>query len=206
MLLALLAVPACAHKPSATVPQDPVSAVSVAPLPVGSLAGSSALVLAVGGIVFGDSVQALEAQRTGLLAAANAILDTALRRDAREVTWEGLPEQRRLTRRNPNLNIDPDRLPTSYLVGTRVAQTPEPLWSDIRMLAALVNARFAIVPAAVRIAGTPGAFTASYVLVAVDARTGVVVWRGRSDGHGITPEAALARAAAAAVPNPLQAR
>jgi hypothetical protein len=173
----------------------------VSPVPVGSLSGANVLLLATGALVSGDSATVFLDRRGALLEAANAALDTALRRDARQVTWIGLAEQRRALRRNPAMRLDPDRLPTSFLVSPQVSEVPDPLWSDIRLLAALTDARFALVPAAVKVGGAPGAVTASLVLVAVDARTGRVVWRGRSEsGAAATPEAALARAAAAAIP------
>lgn len=159
--------------------------------------------MAVGGIVVGDSSDRLaeiDARRLALIEVANAVLDTALRRDAREVSWMGLPEQRRAARRSPTLGVDPDRLPTGYLAGPRVQRVPEPLWSGIRTLVAMTGARMAIVPAVVRITGHPGALTAEYVLVVVDARIGEVLWRGRVVGVArSTAEAALARAAGAAV-------
>jgi len=206
LTVAVLTASGCGgQRPAAVVPRDPIGSVGVSPLPVGSLAGSNALLLTIGGLVVGDSVAALEARHTELLDAANAALDTALRRDAREVTWQGLPEQRRAMRRSPTLNVDPDRLPTEYLIGTRVETVPDPLWSEVRTLSAMMGARYAIVPAAVRIAGAAGAYRASYVLVAVDARTGQVVWRGRTDGAAAaSPEAALARAAGAVVLSPLR--
>lgn len=206
VLLAAVATSACGGKRSGqAAPQDPILAVPVAPLPVGSLAGSSALVLVTGAVVFGDSTQGLLPRRTALLEAANAALDTALRRDAREVDWQGLAEQRRALRRNPAMNLDPDRLPTSYVVGAEEQQRlPEPLWSGMRTLAALTNARYALIPALVRIDGTLGAPRATFVLLAADARTGLVVWRGRVEGRAAaTPEAALAAAAAALVPSPV---
>lgn len=206
LLVGALLVAACGpRRASQAAPDDPIGALQVAPLPVGSLAGSSALVLVAGTVVFGDSTQGLLPRRAALLEAANAQLDTALRAGAREVTWHGLAEQRRAMRRNPALRIDPDRLPTSYLIAAPPhEQVPEPLWTDIRMLAALTGARFAVVPVAVRIAGTPVALTATYAIIAVDARTGRIVWRGRMEGRpAATPEAALAGAAAALVPGPI---
>lgn len=204
LLLGALLLTACgARHVRETPPEDPIAAMPPAPLPVGSLAGESTLLLTTGTVVFGDSTHALFERRTALIAAANAALDTALRRDAREVTWQGLAEQRRVIRRNPAINVDPDRLPTSYLINA-TEQVPEPLWSDIRMLAALTQARFAVVPVAVRIGGTMAAPVATWALVAVDARTGRVVWRGRTEGRpAATPESALASAAAALVPGPV---
>ncbi len=205
MLLAVLAAGACGGHGSRTAPEDPIQAVAPSPVPVGSLAGTNVLLLTAGGIVFGDSVAALDTQQTALLDAANAALDTALRRDAREVTWLGIAEQRRMIRRNPTFDINPDRLPTAFLLSTRAAQVPDPLWADIRTLAALGNARFALVPAAVRITGAPDAYAAVLVMAIVDARTGVVLWRGRTDGpRAASPAAALARAASALVPSLLQ--
>lgn len=204
LLLTLCATAACGPKRSGDArPEDPFAAIPVMPLPVGSLAGSSALVLVTGTVVFGDSVGDVADRRVALLESANAALDTALRAGAREVTWHGLPEQRRVARRNPTMSIDPDRLPTSYLISA-AEQVPEPLWTQIRTMAALTGARFAVVPAAVRIAGTPGALRAEYALIAVDARTGRIVWRGRSEsGASPTAELALSRAAHAAVPSAL---
>src|SRR5512140_3184966 len=90
MLAVALAAVSCRGHSASTVPEDPIAAVPAAPLPVGSLAGTNALVLTVGGLVYGDSVLELESQASALLEAANSELDTALRRDAREVTWQGL--------------------------------------------------------------------------------------------------------------------
>lgn len=204
LLLTLAALAACGPRTAAdTRPEDPFAAIPVMPLPVGSLAGSSALLLVTGTVVFGDSVGDVADRRAALLESANAALDTALRTGAREVTWHGLPEQRRVARRNPTMSIDPDRLPTSYLISA-AEQVPEPLWTQIRTMAALTGARFAVVPAAVRIAGTPGALRAEYALIAVDARTGRIVWKGRSEsGAALTAELALSRAAHAAVPSAL---
>jgi hypothetical protein len=204
LLLTMCATAACGPKrPDDARPEDHFAAIPVMPLPVGSLAGSSALLLVTGTVVFGDSVGEVADRRVALLESANAALDTALRVGAREVTWHGLPEQRRVARRNPTMSIDPDRLPTSYLISA-AEQVPEPLWTQIRTMAALTGARFAVVPAAVRIAGTPGALRAEYALIAVDARTGRIVWRGRSEsGAAPTAELALSRAANAAVPSAL---
>lgn len=189
-----------------STPEDPFSTVQVAPLPTGSLAGSPTLLLAVGGLIVGDSASRLpdlEPRRTALLEAAYAALDSALRRDAREVQWMGLEEQRRVARRSPTLNLSPDRLPTAYLVRRGEQGIPDPLWAELRTLAALAGARLAVAPAAAKLAGTPGAYVASYLLVVVDTRVGQVIWRGRAVGvSAATPEAALRSAAGTVVALP----
>jgi hypothetical protein len=71
-------------------------------------------------------------------------------------------------------------------------------------MAAMSGARFALVPAGVRLAGGPGAIVATYVLVLADARTGLVLWRGRVSGPpAASAEAALASTAGFAIATPL---
>ncbi|OGT96719.1 MAG: hypothetical protein A3I79_00060 [Gemmatimonadetes bacterium RIFCSPLOWO2_02_FULL_71_11] len=194
----------CGGRSSARVaPEDPIGSVPVAPLPTAGFAGGPTLLLTVGGLIIGDSASPLpdlEARRTALLEAAYTALDTALRRDARDVHWMGLGEQRRVARRAPTLTLEPDRLTTAYLVGRTVQGVPDPLWAELRTLAGLTGARMAVAPAAARITGRPGAYIVSYVLVVVDTRVGQVVWRSRSTGSpAATPEAAFASAALAAL-------
>jgi hypothetical protein len=116
----------------------------------------------------------------------------------------GLEEQRRAARRNPTLGIDPDQFATEYLLGSTVDRIPDPLWGQVRSLGAITGARFAVVPAAARIAGTTGSLTASYIMVVVDVRTGTVMFRARSTGRPMaTAEAALASAAGTVIATPL---
>lgn len=203
----VLALSACGG-PKPTVPESPFTQVPPSPLPLGALSGAKVLLLTAGGIVAGDSAQplpALEARRSALLTASYAALDTALRRDAREVDWMGLDEQERAARRNPTLNIQPARFNTTALFPVQVERVPDPLWGQIRTIAAVTGARYIVAPAGVRFLGTPAALSATYVLVMADARTGAVVWRGRLDGAPqATAEAALASAAGTAVANPLR--
>jgi hypothetical protein len=203
VILAALSAAACAGRSSRpTTPEDPFLVVSVAPLPVGALAGNSALLLPVGALVLGDSAALnpeLVSRRFGLLALAGSVLDTALRQNARAVRWLGLAEQRRALRMAPALGIEPDRLETGYLMGSKVESLTDPLWSQLRTLEGMMGARIAVAPAGVKIERRGESFIATYVLVMVDARTGRLQWRGRTDGAAAaTPEAALRSAALAA--------
>ena len=153
--------------------------------------------------MLGDSAAldpALVDRRFGLLAVAGAVLDSAVRRNARGVKWVGLAEQRRALRMAPALGIEPDRLETAYLIGSRVESLTDPLWSQLRTLEGMTGARIAVAPAGVKIERRGSSFVATYVLVMADSRTGRLQWRGRTDcAPAGTPEAALKSAADAAV-------
>jgi hypothetical protein len=207
-ILSLLAIAACGRpKPSSTTPRDVFAAVPVAPLPTASLGGVQVLLLTVGTVQVGDTVNrlpALEARRSALVGTAYAALDSALRRDAREVEWMGLEEQLRAAGRNPTLGVRPERFATVYLSDPELEVIPDPLWGQARTLIAVMGGRFVLVPAAVRLRATGDAVTATYLLVMADARSGRVLWRGRLEGRPApTAEAAFAAAAATAIATPL---
>jgi hypothetical protein len=207
IVILVLTLGACGGRTGRTSPSDPFASVPLSQLPTGSLSGSKVLILAAGGVVLGDTAGVpaeLEPQRSTILETANEALDSALRRDARDVTWMGLDEQRRAARRNPTLGLEPDRLPTAYLAGAEVERVPDPLWSFIRTLSAVTGARYAVVPAAVRVTGRAGAYVAEYVVVGADTRSGLVVYRGRTLGRPAADlRAAFASAAAALAATPL---
>jgi len=197
----------CRGHSDRAAPADPFTAVALSPVPVGAFAGANVLLLAVGGVIVGDSASPLPdllARRTALVESAYAALDTAVRRDARAVTWMGLDEQRRLARHNPTLGLDPDRFATVFLIRPELDRIPDPLWEQVRTMAAVAGARYALVPAGVKLAGSPGAIVATYVLVLADTRTGMVLWRGRVSGlPAPSAESALASTAGFAIASPL---
>jgi hypothetical protein len=194
---------ACAHRaPEPSTPTDPFANLGASQIPVSGLAGSGALLFPVDGILFGDSLNALALRRGDLRDRAGAVLDSVLARDAREVTWHDQEAMRRMLRRAPGLASDPTDLPTGFLLARKVEGIPDPLWSSIRALGAISSARVALIPVAVRLEGRPGAVNATYALAIVDVRVGQLVWRGKVIGPDApSPEAALALAAAAAVPS-----
>ena len=194
---------ACSHRtPAPSTPADPFANLGVSQIPVSGLAGSGALLFPVDGILFGDSLAALALRRADLRDRAGAVLDSVLARDVREVTWHDQEAMRRLLHRAPGLASDPTDLPTGFLLARKVEGIPDPLWSSIRALGALSNARVALIPVAVRLEGRPGAVNATYALAIVDVRIGQLVWRGKVVGpDAASPEVALALAAAAAVPS-----
>lgn len=205
--MSAIAGSACRGHSGRTAPADPFATIPVSPVPVGAFSGANVLLVTVGGVIVGDSASPLPellARRTALVEAAYAALDTAVRRDAREVTWMGLEEQRHFAHRNPTLGLDPDRFATAFLINPELDRIPDPLWSQIRVMAAVAGARFALVPAGVKLAGYPEAVVATYVLVLADTRTGTVLWRGRVSGPPArSAEAALAVTAGFVIATPL---
>ncbi len=203
-MLAASAILACARSPRPTTPEDPFRAIGIAPLPTGALAGGSVLLLPVGGLVLSDSAAqsaTLVARQFALKAAAGSVLDSALRARAPAVTWVGLAEQRRALRMAPALGIEPERLEAGYLANPKVESMVDPLWAQLRTLSSMTNTGLALAPAAVRLDRSGAGYSAEYVLVLVDCRQGQVEGRGRVVGPpAATPEAALAAAAAEAVP------
>jgi hypothetical protein len=195
---------ACGAHPSPTAPEDPFRDIALAPLPAEALAGSSVLLLPVGELLLTDSAARnadLVARRYTLKAVAEAALDSALRRQAPGVTWLGLAEQRRALRMAPALGIEPARLETGYLLSPKVESLADPLWSQVRTLMGMTDARTALAPAAVRLDWRGGRYVAEYVLVLVDPRGGKVLGRGRTRGAAeATPEAALRAGADATLP------
>ena len=202
-LVSLVVAAACSHHaPGQVAPTDPFVNIEVSKIPIGSLAGASALLLPVGSLVFGDSLNPLTAQRADLLDRATAVLDSVLRRDAGAVTWQNQDSIRRALRRSPGIGAaDPSRLPTGFLLARRVEAVPDPLWSSIRAVAALTGARMAFVPVAVKLDGRDGELTATFAMALIDVRLGQVAWRGRATGRpAASADAALISAAAAAIP------
>ena len=208
LMVLVAAVVGCPGSHSShTSPNDPFTRVPVSPLPIASASGSSVLLLTLGGLVLGDSVPLpeLEGRHTELAAAAYAALDTALRRASPDVDWQGLSEQLQTARRNPTLGLEPQRFPTAYLIEPAMTQVPDPIFAEMRTLAAITGARFAVIPAGARLLKATGGYTAEYVLVVADARTGNVLWRGRALGRAAaTPEGALSAAAGTVIATPLQ--
>ena len=194
----------CRARPQPMTPEDLFKVIAIAPAPADALAGSSVLLLPVGELVLTDSAaaSALVARHAySLRAVAGMALDSALKARAPAVTWMGLAEQQRALRMAPALGIDPLRLDTRYLLDPHINALADPLWSELRALMGLTDARTALAPAGVLLDRRAGMYTAEYVLVLVDPRDGKVLGRGRTRGPAAaTPEAALREAAEATVP------
>jgi hypothetical protein len=164
---------ACA-KPKPPVPNQ------VAPLP--DLTSAAVLVLPVHpGAVPGPAVTAPADLRTDGVSELDAEIAYWLRERAGNVRWV-MPEAiERMLARTPGLNIKPRALDVTSFRRARVERIGDPLFGDLKRLAAVLDARFALVPVAAEVKAPDNRMQAAFVLI--DTTFGDVVWFGVLDGE-----------------------
>lgn len=121
-----------------------------------------------------------------------------LPQNAPGVRWI-LPEtiQRAITR-SPTLDIDINNLAVTVFQQAQVKRIGDPLFGDLRRLAAVLNARLALIPvAAERIGATQDSARVQIATTVIDAHDGTVVWFGiiESDSTALGVDAGIASAA-----------
>jgi hypothetical protein len=149
------------------------------------MAGERLVVLPVQRLRLDDSAAAASVTAAAGAAALRGV-DSALAAagEGRGAAWAFGPEVARSARRNPTHSPDPFRLAVNpILPGRRPAPdgaVPDPLASQLRTVVALNDARFALVPAELRVEPGTAAGTARLVLrlALVDARASQLRWAG----------------------------
>jgi hypothetical protein len=116
------------------------------------------------------------------------------------VDWTFPPEVRRALERNAMLNIDVDALAVGSFHRAEVINIGDPLLGDLRRLAAVVDARLALVPvAATYVPGTPDG-RVEVAVALIDTFGGRVLWYGVMAGEpGAADSRDVAASAARAV-------
>lgn len=166
------------------------------------LAGQPIPVLPATYLVADPEVEALLApDLRGRLAWADSLIGDALQGRGPEVSWVLPEELRRVARRAPGTVSDPDRMGQAILRADQFKRIPDPLFSQLRSLAAMTNARQVMVPAAIRFQRVEGGVRAEVVLVLADARSGALLWRSTPVAIAATPRAALSAAVAKILPD-----
>ena len=102
-----------------------------------------------------------------------------LPQNARTVKWV-LPEaMQRMISRSPTLDIDINNLAVGVFRQAQVKRVGDPLFGDLRRLAAVMNARLAIIPVAAEQIGThPDSARVQVATAVIDAHEGTVIWFG----------------------------
>lgn len=199
---AALLIAACGGKKA----DHPATPVPTAPLPTAGLAGQKVSVLPLTLAAAEDTLhwEALIADRRATLDKCDSIIGSLLAGRSPEVTWVGPAELRRAARRAAGIAPEPDQMGTSFLRADALIDVPDPLRYQLRTLAGLSGARFALVPAGLvyrRAPGsTAGVATAELSIVLVDTRVGRVQWRTTARGEGLDPWTALTRAVKSLTP------
>lgn len=169
---------------------------------VASLAGQPIPLLPVTFVsVDSGSAEGVPEALAARLAWADSVVAEQFQARAPEVTWLLPGELRRVHRRAPATVTDPDRMGQAVLRSDGFRKLPDPLFSYLRSLAAMTNARQVMVPAAVRLVVTPAGVRAETVLVLADARSGAILWRSRPSATAATAGAALAATIAHVLPD-----
>jgi hypothetical protein len=190
-LLAVRALAACGGKQAA----PPVPAATRAPV----LIGETVMIVPVqrGSVPVADTA----ARHFGL---AQEKLDAELAywlpQQANTVRWI-LPAQiQRAISRSPTLQIDIGNLAVGAFQRAEVKRIGDPLFGDLRKLAAVLDSRIAVIPiAAEQIGRTPEAARVQVATAVIDALSGNVLWFGviESDATALGEEAGVASAAQA---------
>ena len=201
-LLVLAAVVGCGGGGSQTPEPPKPSPLLNVPMATPVLAGQRVavlpLTLAVPDLALaGDT---LLGSRARVLPWADSLIGEALAGRAPEVTWVSPAELRRAARRASGLATDPDRMGHAMLRDPVFKVVPDPLRSQIRTLVALIDARYALVPASLVFLKEPAGIKAELNLVLVDARTGSPAWRSVAVGGGSDATLALRSALANILP------
>ncbi|HWA40706.1 MAG TPA: hypothetical protein VG712_03790 [Gemmatimonadales bacterium] len=192
-LLVLAAVVGCGGGASQTPEPPKPSPLLNVPMATPVLAGQRVavlpLTLAVPDLALARDT--LLGSRARVLPWADSLIGEALLGRAPEVTWVLPAELRRAARRAVGFATDPDHMGHAILRDPLFKVVPDPLRSQIRTLVALVDARYALVPASLVFLQEPAGVKAELNLVIVDARTGTPGWRSVATGSGADASEAL---------------
>jgi hypothetical protein len=175
------------------------------PIPVpgfGVLSGQTVLVLPVqyaqrvpGGWPGGAAISQEAARQTDLE------ITFALEEQGGRATWVTPVQQIEVLRRRPSIEVNPYMLSVDEVrrQGAGLEDVRDPLYGEIRLVAALFDARYAVFPLEVFFERTAEEESGHLAIrtILLDARTGDVLWQGLVRGEDAPPASAGALASVA---------
>jgi len=173
------------------------------PLVTTPFAGQSIAVTPLTLIVAADTIANIAPlnDRTAALGWADSIIGEAVTARGPDVKWVLPAELRKVARRSPTVAPDPDKMGQAALREQELEEIPDPFRGYIRNLVALINGRYALVPAALSFTHTPdGRIRAELALAIADSRSNKVPWQTVAWADGKTPALALTAALATVLP------
>jgi hypothetical protein len=147
----------------------------------------------------GVSVMVFPVQRTsGVSGDVDDEVAFGLRSRGVGVDWIFPPELQKALDRSPNLDSRIKGLPVAEFGGAEVRRVGDPLYGELRRLAALVNGQAAFIPlTAVAVRDPSGGFAVEMAATLIDVRSGRVLWFGvvkgdvrQTDGPAVLASAA----------------
>jgi hypothetical protein len=158
LVAAALALGACGTRSAA--PPEPGTIRGVAP----DLRGIRVLLLPV-------------QQNLGVRGDLDAELSYALRERGRDVAWIAASELEAMLARSPAMQARTRGLPVGIFVQAEVQRVGDPLYGELRRIAALVNAEAVVLPVQATLEVTPGEDPKIRLWTAlIDVRSGRVPW------------------------------
>ena len=151
--------------------------------------------------VLADTGLGAPVAHAALLAWADSVIVDGLQARGSEAHWLTPADLRRTAKRAPGIVTDPDYMSQSVMRFEGLKKVPDPLLANIRALVAITNSRYVMVPAALRISGTPGHVHAELTMVLADARSGTIAWRSTPVVDATTAAEAVAQAIAHILPD-----
>lgn len=114
-------------------------------------------------------------------------------------TWTLPPAIERALQRSPGLDVDPHNLAVGLFQRARVERIGDPLFGDIRKIAAVSDAQLAVIPVAAEFVGASEQTAHLEIATAIIKMDADVLWFGVIAGteHGANSGAAIASAAQA---------
>lgn len=191
LAVAISAVTGCASRRAPAATGEPASVeapTSAAAVPLAAMAGRPVVVLPVQYVTFVDSVSGRQNSPLAVqyLASMDDSIASALA-DRGLTSWTFARGITASARRNEGMTADPHALSAERfrrLVKAGDDALPEPLGSQIRSLVALREARYVILPAALRIENRIVGGRGSLLVYLIDTRTERVAWSGEVRGEG----------------------
>lgn len=119
---------------------------------------------------------------------------------ATNVKWTLPAAIQRAITRSPSLAVDINNLAITSFQRAEVKRIGDPLFGDLRKLAAVLDTRLAVIPiAAERIGTNPQTARVQVATAVIDAMNGMVIWFGviEGDAEATSEEAGIASAAQA---------
>lgn len=150
----------------------------------------------------GRSVMLLPVQQNlGIPGDPSAELAFALTSRTDEVEWILEEDVQEVLRRSPGIDADTRGLPVAAFRQAAVERIGDPLYGQIRRMAALVGADVVVLPVAVSFEANPqipgSTPRVRFMATILDARTGRVLWFGVEEGGDLPRTDPLALASAA---------